>query len=236
MVLVENKKIEMSVKDISRVVNKNERTIQRWIENIITNDKMSLANDKMSEDEYIRLKEDVLSIKNKIHKSSPNYPTKFNLPETILIIEEGLGKNAALIFGENAKHVDSKIDNEKLNDKIFKLIIDMIPRIVSETVKQLKPMIQESNRQLPILPEINKRNKINNLVKKISNIQNIDIHTSWNNLYDEYYCRYNISLKRQTNYYNVKNNINISIIEYSDIIGAIDDLILVAEYILKENI
>ena len=73
----------MTVREIAEAVNKEERTIQRWIKKL--SDKMSSVNEKSS-------------------LSSPMNPADYTLDETIQIIKVGLGVNAAYIFRQNAEN------------------------------------------------------------------------------------------------------------------------------------
>lgn len=79
----------MTTIQIANSVNKDDRTVRRWVKKL--SDKMPVMADKMS-------------------ASTSTYPADFTLDETIAIIECGLGKNAADMFAANA--AIKKVDEE----------------------------------------------------------------------------------------------------------------------------
>ena len=98
----------MNTKEIASAVNKDERSVRRWVKKAA--DKMSVIADKMS-------------------VSTSTHPADFDLDETLLIIETGLGKNAAAVYASNAKDLQ-KPSNSLLSQKE----IEMITKIVAVTV------------------------------------------------------------------------------------------------------
>ena len=113
----------MTTKEIALAVGKEERTVQRWVKRLA--DKMPSINDKMS-------------------SSSPMRPADYNLTETLQIVEEGMGKNAAGIFRANAntqrkgEHTDVQYGMELVFGAIGKLAkrVDMLEEKV-EAVPQI---------------------------------------------------------------------------------------------------
>lgn len=99
----------MTTREIANTVGKDERSVRRWVNKAA--DKMSTLKDKMS-------------------LSSPTHPADYDLDETLAIIEAGLGKNAADVYRANATGQSSKAD--KMQD-----LMQMIPAMVAETIKQL---------------------------------------------------------------------------------------------------
>jgi hypothetical protein len=71
----------MTAKQIARQIDRTERAVQKWAKSL------SEHHSLMAE---------------KISASSPAHPADYNLDETLLIIEKGLGKNAAAIYRTNA--------------------------------------------------------------------------------------------------------------------------------------
>ena len=101
----------MTTREIAKATGKEERTVRRWVNNVAV--KMSAVAVKMSE-------------------SSPAHPADYDLEETIAIIEEGMGKNAAAIYRENAaKSTVSSV----LTDRDFQMIAQIVSVAVSETMK-----------------------------------------------------------------------------------------------------
>jgi hypothetical protein len=96
----------MTVKEIAEAVGKDETNIRRWIKKFLTgkmpvrnevlDDKMSLRNDVLTGKMQLRT-----SIAEKAEHSSPENPADYDVEEVLLIIEAGLGKNAAGIFRAN---------------------------------------------------------------------------------------------------------------------------------------
>ena len=101
----------MTTREIAKATGKEERTVRRWVNKVAV--RMSAVAVKMS-------------------ASSPAHPADYDLEETIAIIEEGMGKNAAAIYRENAaKSTISSV----LTDRDFQMIAQIVSVAVSETMK-----------------------------------------------------------------------------------------------------
>ena len=101
----------MTTREIAKATGKEERTVRRWVNKVAV--RMSAVAVKMS-------------------ASSPAHPANYDLEETISIIEEGMGKNAAAIYRENAaKSTVSSV----LTDRDFQMIAHIVSVAVSETMK-----------------------------------------------------------------------------------------------------
>lgn len=86
----------MTTKQIAEVVGKDLSTVQRWVKKIT--DRMSSMDGKMQS-----MDGRVQSIAVKMSESTSTHPADFDTEETVLIIETGMGKNAAGIFRTNAR-------------------------------------------------------------------------------------------------------------------------------------
>lgn len=86
----------MTTKQIAEVVDKDMSTVQRWVKKIT--DRMSSMDGKMQS-----MDGRVQSIAAKMSESTSTHPADFDTEETVLIIETGMGKNAAGIFRTNAR-------------------------------------------------------------------------------------------------------------------------------------
>ena len=102
----------MTTREIAQATGKGERTVQRWIQNMTA--KMASISDKMA-------------------ASSSTHPADFDLEETIAIIEEGMGKNAAAIYRSNASR--KQMSSSVLTDRDFQMIAQIVSVAVSETMK-----------------------------------------------------------------------------------------------------
>lgn len=110
----------MTTREIAKATGKEERTVRRWVKKVA--DKMSSVAVKMS-------------------ASSPAYPADYDLEETIAIIEEGMGKNAASIYRENASRKQTPVS--VLTDRDFQMISHIVSSTVSETMKAYIGMVQK---------------------------------------------------------------------------------------------
>jgi DNA-binding Lrp family transcriptional regulator len=107
----------MTVKEIAIVVNKTERSVRNWIKKLA--EKSSVVAEKSS-------------------VSSSANPASYDFEETCLIIEIGLGKNAASLFRMNANNLHTPAKNEYVTKDDLK---DFAKAIVSETIKQIMPIV-----------------------------------------------------------------------------------------------
>ena len=122
----------MTTKEIAKAVGKDVSSVQRWVKRM---------NGKMQ------------SIDGKMQYSNSTNPADFDLTETISIIENGMGKNAANLYRMNA--IKQPLQNDKLPiqnaDVVTKSDLAVFgTAIVSEMMKQFLPLIQ--NRQ-PLMIE-----------------------------------------------------------------------------------
>lgn len=105
---------DMTSKAIAEAVGKTERSVRNWV--VKTAEKSSVVAEKYS-------------------ASSPIHPADYDIEETCLIIETGLGKNAADLFrmsaGINTPSTDARID--RLESMVEKLCIAVatIPQTIN---------------------------------------------------------------------------------------------------------
>lgn len=207
----------MNTKEIALAVNKTERSVQRWVKKL--SDKVSSINDKMS-------------------ASSPMNPADFTLEETIAIIEQGLGKNAAEMYASNARKSTGKLislPESSLSQKDIEVISTIVSVTVAETIKQLdgrmtniEQKIEERKALLPA-PEMNPRDSINMLVREYASRNGISFSTAYSELYRHfnytYNCNVNVSAK----------NRDMPIIDYIESEGMIEKLEAVAIKIFRQR-
>jgi len=200
----------MNTKEIALAVNKTERSVQRWVKKL--SDKVSSINDKMS-------------------ASSPMNPADFTLEETIAIIEQGLGKNAAEMYASNARKSTGKLislPESSLSQKDIEVISTIVSVTVAETIKQLdgrmtniEQKIEERKALLPA-PEIAPRDRINMIIRDYAERNRMPFAAAYSELYKifnyTYGCNVNASAKHR----------GVAIIEYIESEGLIENLEAVA--------
>jgi hypothetical protein len=90
----------MTIKEIAQAVGKDERTIQRWIEKVLHTQNVDVDRQNVDVD---RQNVDVESIRLKAGSRDPHHPADYTLNETLIIIEAGIGPEAAGVFRANAQ-------------------------------------------------------------------------------------------------------------------------------------
>jgi hypothetical protein len=123
----------MTVKEISKTVNKTERSVRNWIEKVA--EKSSVMAEKSS------------VMAEKSSASNSTHPADYTLDETIEIIETGLGKNAAAVFRANAENkiVSSEyVTRNEIAGIITAVMKEIIPLITNQkTVTNQIEFIQD---------------------------------------------------------------------------------------------
>jgi len=174
----------MNTREIATAVNKDERSVRRWINK--ASDKMSGLSDKMSGAEKTKI------------------PADYTLEETCFIIENGLGKNAAEIFRTNAVNQSQYIATLESTSEstLTEKDIEMITTIVSLTIKSLmphlnKPVLKEPEKQLTFndVPEKSKRAELREIINKYTAHRGCNHIEVWSQLYQQIYYRMNINVK-----------------------------------------
>jgi len=200
----------MNTKEIAIAVSRDERSIQRWIK------KVSEKN---------------VGIGVKYSSSSPKNPADFTLEETIAIIEQGLGKNAAEMYASNARKSTGKLislPESSLSQKDIEVISTIVSVTVAETIKQLdgrmtniEQKIEERRALLPA-PEIAPRDRINMIIRDYAERNRMPFAAAYSELYKifnyTYGCNVNASAKHR----------GVAIIEYIESEGLIENLESVA--------
>ena len=196
----------MDTKEIALAVNKTERSVRNWVKKVAENNSV---------------------VAEKISVSSPMRPADFDLEETLLIIETGLGKNAAAVYASNAKDIQ-KPSESLLSQKEIEMITKIVAVTVSETMKQLdgrvnviEKRIEERQALLPA-PDIAPRDRINMIMRQYASTNG----KSFQEVYNDLYRRFNYTHKCNVNL-SAKNR-GMPIIEYIEVEGMIDDLEAVA--------
>ena len=195
--------LNMNVKEIAQAVGKTERTVHNWIEKVSA--KIAQVSEKVAQ------------------AKATSKPADYTIDETIAIIEQGMGKNAAAIFRENAGNKPKEIDN--------RTDIAFISGIVAETIKQLWPLLNNQNQQgnQPVKqitenpPEMSLRNKLNQIVRDSCDRTSEPYGQAWTRLYKDICYRFEINI-------NVRSkNLGITPIEYLEQEGLLEKAIICAQ-------
>ena len=134
----------MTVKEIADAVGKSERSVQRWIEKTTT-EKISVVNDKMSL---------VNSIKSKAGSKDSVHPADYDLDEALLIIEAGLGKNAAGVFRANAEARNALVAKNDVSARLDR--IEQSQYQMQNAIARLVLEIKKQPYRLKEMPELDK--------------------------------------------------------------------------------
>jgi len=194
----------MTTKEIAEATGKDVSTVQRWIKKM---------NGKMQ------------SIDGKMQSSSSAKPADFDLTETILIIEHGMGKNAADLFRMSAKRPTENLEVVTKSD-----LAVFGASIVSETIKQLLPFLKNNNVQekatTPSLPPIDPRKELNMIAKEAGRSMG-SYSEPWNQIYKHAYYRLGVNLRERA------KNRGMDTMDYADAEGYTVQLVVIAREIFK---
>ena len=163
----------MTTREIAEAVGKDERTVQRWAKK--TGDKMSSISDKLSS----------------IGKTGK--PADYDLDETCAIIETGMGKNAASLFRENAKHSIAPAQGSSLTARDMEVIGGIVASVMANLSARIGHIEQRIDQRQALLPapEVKPRDNISRIVRQYAHDNNVEFRQAWGELYREYGYRTN---------------------------------------------
>lgn len=198
----------MNVKEIAQTVNKDERSVRRWVKK--ASDKMSGLTDKMSDAEKTKK------------------PADYTFEETIAIIESGLGKNAALIWKTNAEKRNAMYPIPTMeiaaeSDSVrrgMELVFGAIGKL-DERLAKIETRIEQRQALLPA-PSMKPRDHINKIVREYANNNHVHFPDAYARLYREFGYRTN------SNPSVAAKNRGMTIIDYIESEGQIETLESVA--------
>ncbi|HQE59759.1 MAG TPA: hypothetical protein PLA54_11270 [Spirochaetota bacterium] len=197
----------MNIKEIALAVNKTERSVRNWAK------KVAEKNSVMAE---------------KISASTSTHPADYDLEETLLIIETGLGKNAAALYEVNARNQTAGKIVSVPGTTLSKKDIEVISIIVAETVKKLDGRVSrieekiEERRALLPAPEMAPRDRINMIIRDFADRNKMPFSTAYGELYKIFNYTYNCNVNASA------KNRGVAIIEYIESEGLIENLEAVA--------
>ena len=194
----------MTTKEIAEAVGKDERTVARWVSRV--SDKMPEVSDKVS--------------KAKATSKAADY----NLDETCAIIEIGLGKNAASLFRENAKHALAPAQGSSLTARDMEVIGGIVASVMANLTARLGNIenVIDQRRALLPAPEVKPRDNISRIVRKYAHDNGIEYGPAWGELYREYGYRTN------SNPSIAARNRGMAIIDYIEAEGMVGTLEAIA--------
>lgn len=194
----------MTTKGIAEVVGRNPATVARWVER--TSRKMQ-----------------GVALKVQVAKQTQE-PADYSLEETLAIITEGMGRNAADIYRTNAE-ATPHVSPEPVGLNVAVLVRETVQATVRELVPALVGALRGASAPvvtpvaaLPAPPDLEPREALRKLVEGYARSQGGGpaYQTAWAELYREYGYRYHRDLARAA------KNRNQSVLEYAeseDIIG-----------------
>ena len=194
----------MTTKEIAEAIGKNEGTVRGWVRRLAS-------------------KNDAVASKN--NASSSMKPADYDLDETCAIIEQGMGRNAASLFRENAKrstNIPAVVEYDI--DAAFKLAIISLTSMtqrLDERVAKIESRVEQRQALLPA-PEVKPRDNVSRIVRKYAHDNGIEYGPAWGELYREYGYRTN------SNPSIAARNRGMAIIDYIEAEGMIGTLEAIA--------
>jgi transposase len=193
----------MTTKQIAEAIGRPEKTVRTWAARAAAISAASTA--KMAE-------------------GTPGKPVDWNLDETVEIIAVGLGRNAALIWRENALRVNQPAP-----------ALD-IAAIVRETIAALLPTIVTALRGAPASPaalpppaELEPRAALRKIVEAWARKHGRDYHGAWSSLYREYGYRYHRDIVRAA------KNRDQSVLDYAESETILGELLALAFFLYGQQ-
>lgn len=198
----------MTTKQIAEAVGKPERTVRDWIKRLAAKSAVIAA---------------------KSATSSPMSPADYGLDETCAIIEQGMGKNAASLYRENARHsFETLAVTEDGLDAAFKaavITLTAMAQSLDARLSKIETRIEERQALLPA-PQMKPRDHISMLVRSYASKQGVSYPSAWGELYSEFAYRTNSNPRLSA------KNRNMAIIDYIEAEGMIETLEAIAVEIM----
>lgn len=190
----------MTTKEIAEATNKPERTIQNWVKK--TSAKMEQISAKMEQ----------------ARKTSK--PADYDLDESCAIIEAGMGKNAASLYRENAKHAIAPAKGSTLTARDVEVIGGIVSSIMANLSARMGHIEQRIDQRQALLPapEVKPRDNVSRIVRQYAKDSNVEFRQAWGELYREYGYRTNSNPTVSA------RNRNMPIIDYIEAEGMIGTL------------
>ena len=195
----------MTTKEIAEAVGKAEKTVRTWAARASA--KSAEASAKLAE-----------------AQKSGGRPADWTLDEAVAIIEQGMGKNAAGLYRENAKRsvVPAQVSSLTARDmEVIGGIVAAVMANLTERMGSIEARIEQRQALLPA-PQIKPRDNITRIVREYAHLKGIEYGHAWGELYREYGYRTNSNPRRAA------ENRKMPIIDYIDAEGMMGTLEAVA--------
>lgn len=203
----------MTTKEIAGATGKDVSTVQRWIKKM---------NGKMQ------------SIDGKMQSSNSTNPADFDLPETIAIIESGMGKNAANLYRMSATKQHLQNDKAPTQNAEVAQLGAMVANLAIMMQESMKMMLSQQNQITAILsqktqlsietkqaPRLSPRDELRMIVNKAAK-ESGDYSGAWKTLYTEIYYRLHINAQERA------KNAKTTAIEILDSEGQLENAVSIA--------
>lgn len=192
----------MTTKQIAEAVGRPERTVKGWA---------TKAGARLA------------SAGAKLASAGHGRAADWDLEESCLIIEIGLGKNAASLFRENAKQKAPETIAEIVKATMTAFIPVIIAAVRGVAVTEGMPALTH-----PAIsaPPIETRDELRRIINRATRDSG-DYSGAWNRLYEEAYYRLHVNLRERA------KNQGIPIIDYAEAEGFLPELVAIAREIFK---
>jgi len=191
----------MTTKQIAEAVGKPEKTVRTWASKAAA--KSAEAAAKLAE-----------------AQRSGGKPADWDLDETCAIIETGMGKNAASLFRENARHQApvSPTSPESIAIVVRETVTAMVPALIA-LIRGALP--EKTALALPPAQSLSERAQLRQIVNRAAHSSG-DHAGTWRELYSQFYYRYSVNLRERA------KNRGMDILDYAETEGLIADLLSLA--------
>ena len=202
----------MTTKEIAEAVGKTERSVRNWVAKVAEN--FSAVAEKSS-------------------ASTSTNPADYNLEETCLIIETGMGKNAADLYRMSAKQHTATI-TPMLGSTLTQKDLEMVGVIVASVMKNLDGRVSflenkyEQKKALLPAPAKDDRAALNEIIRSVSAKKSMAYANVWGMLYKEY------SYRTHRNVRQCAKNEAMAILDWIEKEGLLSELLSVAIEFLNE--
>lgn len=195
----------MTTKQIAESVNRPEKTVRTWA---------SKASAKMA------------AMTAKMAKATSTHPADWDLDEACLIIEIGLGKNAAALYRESAKKTEAPqvVAGSSLTARDLEMVATLVTAIMTKMesrVANIETKVEARQALLPS-PTIEPRARVNMIVRDYVEKTGNQHSAAWGELYKQFSYRTHSNPKVSA------KNRGMTILDYIEAEGQIETLEAVA--------